>query len=96
MKLRPLYDKIVLERIEQEKTDSGLYIPETSQEKPNIGIIIEAGYGKFENGQYTPLAVKKGDKVLFAKFSGTEVEFGDKKYIIIRENDILSILEENE
>ena len=94
-KVRPLNDRVLVKRIEQEeKKKGGIIIPDTAKEKPQEGKIIEAGAGKVDdNGKRVPLEVKKGDRVLFGKYSGTEVKIDDEEYIIMREDDILAVLE---
>ena len=95
MKIRPLYDRILVKRIEeQQKTAGGLYIPDTAKEKPQEGKVIAAGTGKVgDDGKKIPLDVKAGDKILFGKYSGSEVKIDDKEYLILREEDVLAILE---
>lgn len=93
--IRPMYDRVVVERLEkEEKSTGGIIIPDTAKEKPIQGIILSVGSGKLlDNGDLRALSVKKGDKVLFGKYSGTEVKFGDKEYIVMREDDILAVIE---
>jgi chaperonin GroES len=95
MKLRPLHDRVVVHRIEEhEKTTGGIIIPDTAKEKPIQGEIIAAGPGaRDESGRLSPLEVKRGDRVLFGKWSGTEVKIDGKDYLIMKESDILGILE---
>ena len=95
MKLRPLQDRILVKRIEeQEKTAGGIYIPDTAKEKPVMGEIVSVGNGKkTEDGKVIPVDVKAGDKVLFGKYAGTEVKVEDGDYLIMREDDILGIIE---
>lgn len=95
MKIRPLHDRVVIERIEEERTSpGGIVIPDTAAEKPIKGAIISVGKGKIlENGEVRPLAVKVGDRVLFGKYSGTEVKVDGKEYVIMREDDIMGIIE---
>lgn len=95
MKLRPLQDRILVERIEEEKTTKGgIIIPDTAKEKPVEGKVIAAGNGKLDDdGKRIPLQVKKGDRILFGKYSGTEVKLEGKEYIIMREEDILGIID---
>ncbi|MFC1675578.1 co-chaperone GroES [Planctomycetota bacterium] len=95
MKLRPLDDRVVLEQLEaEEKTAGGIFLPEAAKEKPQIGKIIAAGPGKqLDNGQLSKMSVKKNDKVLYSKYAGNDVEVDGKKLIIIRESDILGIVE---
>ena len=94
MKIRPLYDRIVVKRIEQqEQMQGGLYIPDSAKEKPQEGEVVAAGTGKrLENGTVIPLEVKEGDRVLFGKYSGTEIKVDDNEYLILREDEILGIL----
>jgi len=91
--LRPLHDRILVKRLEeQEKTAGGLYIPDTAKEKPQQGEIIAVGPGKFEDGKRVPMEVKVGDKVLYGKYSGTEVTIDNQQYLILRESDVLAII----
>ncbi|MGD0584789.1 MAG: co-chaperone GroES [Oryzomonas sp.] len=95
MNLRPLQDRILVKRVEEEtKTAGGLFIPETAKEKPQRGEIVAAGKGKkTEEGKVLPLDVKVGDKVLFGKYSGTEIKVDGEEYLIMREDDILAVVE---
>ena len=95
MKLRPLHDRILVERIEEEaKTKGGLIIPDTAREKPVEGKVIAMGAGKVhEDGTLRPLDVHQGDRVLFGKYSGTEFQFAGDDHLIIREDDVLAVLE---
>ena len=95
LKLRPLADRLVVEPTEREDmTASGIYVPETAKEKPQEGKVVAAGQGrKDEDGKLIAMEVKVGDRVLYAKYSGTEVKLEDKKYLILKESDILAILE---
>ena len=96
VKLKPLGDRVVVEPVEQEeKTASGIILPETAKEKPQEGIVIAVGPGRRdEAGERIPMDVKEGDRALYAKYAGTEVKLGgDKKVLILRENDILAIVE---
>jgi chaperonin GroES len=95
MKIRPLHDRIVVKRKpEAEKTAGGLYIPESAKERPIEAEVIAVGNGKIlEDGTVRPLTVKAGDKVLFGKYSGTEVKLDDQEYLIMREDDLLAILD---
>jgi len=95
MKLRPLQDRILVKRIEeQEKTAGGIYIPDTAKEKPVMGVVVSVGNGKkSEDGKVIPLDVKAGDKVLFGKYSGSEVKVEADDFLIMREDDILGIIE---
>lgn len=93
-KIRPLQDRVIVKRIEEnEQMRGGLYIPDTAKEKPQEGEIIAVGPGKVENGNKIDLTVKVGDKVLFGKYSGTEVKLDGEEYLIMREDDILGIIE---
>ena len=96
VKLRPLGDRVVVEPIEEEeRTASGIILPETAKEKPQQGKVIAVGPGaRDENGNRIPMDVKLGDRVLFAKYAGTEVKLdGDNKVLVLRESDILAIIE---
>ena len=95
MKIRPLQDRVLVKRIEEEeKTNGGIIIPDTAKEKPQMGEIIAAGKGKkTEEGKVIPLDVKKGDKVLFSKYAGNEVKVEGEELLIMREDDILGIIE---
>ena len=95
MKLRPLQDRIIVKRLEEEsKTAGGIFIPETAKEKPQRGEVIAVGNGKkTEDGKVLPIDVKAGDKVLFGKYAGTEIKIEGEEYLIMREDDILGIIE---
>jgi chaperonin GroES len=95
MNLRPLQDRIIVKRVEEEtKTAGGLFIPETAKEKPQRGEIVAAGNGKkTEDGKVLPLDVKIGDIVLFGKYAGTEVRVDGSDYLMMREDDILAVVE---
>jgi chaperonin GroES len=95
MKIRPLHDRVLVERIEeQEVRRGGIIIPDTAKEKPQEGRVIAVGAGKVtEDGKKIPLDVKAGDRILFGKYSGSEVKLDDKEYLILREEDVLAILE---
>ena len=95
MKIRPLHDRILVERLdEKEVKKGGIIIPDTAKEKPQEAKVIAAGNGKVsEDGKKIPLDVKAGDKILFGKYSGSEVKIDDKEYLIMREEDVLAILE---
>ena len=94
MKFRPLHDRVVIKRIETEaRTAAGIIIPDTAQEKPQEGEVVAVGGGaKSEEGKVTPLDVKAGDKILFGKWSGTEVKIDGEDLIIMKESDILGIV----
>ena len=95
MKIRPLQDRILVKRIaEEETTKGGIIIPDTAKEKPQEAKVIAVGNGKVqEDGTVTPLDVKKGDRLLFSKYAGTEVNIDGEEHIIIREDDVLGIVE---
>jgi chaperonin GroES len=95
MKIRPLYDRIVVKRIdEQETTRSGIIIPDSAQEKPQEGEVIAAGSGKRnEDGKIHPLDVKAGDRILFGKYSGNEIKLDGEDYIIMREDEVLGVVD---
>jgi chaperonin GroES len=95
MKIRPLHDRILVERLEEKEVrKGGIIIPDTAKEKPQEAKVIAVGNGKVgENGKKIPLDVKAGDKILFGKYSGSEVKIDDKEYLILREEDVLAILE---
>jgi chaperonin GroES len=95
LKLRPLYDRIVVRRKEaQERTASGLYIPDTAKEKPQQAEVVAVGDGKFDDGgKRMKLDVKPGDTVLIGKYSGTEIKIDDVEYTILREDEVLAIVE---
>jgi chaperonin GroES len=95
MKIRPLQDRILVKRIqEEETTKGGIIIPDSAKEKPQEGKIVAVGKGKLsDDGKVTPLDVKKGDKILFSKYSGTEVNIEGEEHLIIREDDVLGVIE---
>ena len=95
MNIRPLHDRVIVKRTEGEKTTKGgLYIPDTAKEKPIEGNVLAVGNGKIlEDGSVRKLEVKKGDRVLFGKYSGTEVKIEGEEHLILREEDILGIIE---
>jgi chaperonin GroES len=95
MKIRPLQDRILVKRLEgEEKTKGGIIIPDTAKEKPAEGKVVAVGKGKRDDdGDYISLDVKKGDKVLFSKYAGTEVQIEGDEHIIIREDDVLGVIE---
>jgi chaperonin GroES len=94
MKIRPLYDRIVVKRIEeQETTRNGIIIPDSAKEKPQEGEVIAVGHGKrLEDGKLVALDVKAGDRILFAKYSGSDTKLEGTEYIIVREDDVLGVL----
>ena len=95
MKIRPLQDRVIVKRLEEEeKTKGGIIIPDTAKEKPQEGKVIAVGKGKVtEDGKLIPLDVKVGDKILFGKYSGSEIKIGGEEHLIMREEDILGIIE---
>ena len=95
MALRPLHDRVIIKRLEEEKMSAGgIVIPDSAAEKPIRGEVIAAGNGKIlEDGKVRPIAVKKGDKVLFGKYSGAEVKVDGQELLVMREEDILAVIE---
>ena len=95
MKIRPLQDRIIVKRVEEEETTKGgIIIPDTAKEKPQQGKVVAVGKGKVnEDGKVTPLDVKVGNKILFGKYAGTEVKIDGEDYLIMREEDILGVIE---
>ncbi len=95
MAIRPLHDRIIVKRLaEEEKTKGGIIIPDTAKEKPLEGSVIAVGNGRIlEDGKVRPMDVKKGDKVLFGKYAGTEIKIESEEHLILREEDILAIIE---
>ncbi|MBW8055113.1 MAG: co-chaperone GroES [Acidiferrobacterales bacterium] len=96
MNIRPLHDRVIVRRLEEEtKSAGGIVIPDTAKEKPIQGEIIAVGNGKIlENGEVRPLDVKPGDKVLFGKYSGTEVKLGGEEVLVMREEDIMGVIQD--
>ena len=95
MKIRPLHDRVIVKRMEEERISAGgIVIPDSATEKPVRGQVIAAGNGKIlENGNVRPIAVKAGDKVLFGKYSGTEVKVDGEELLVMREEDIMGVIE---
>jgi len=95
MKIRPLHDRLLVERLEEKEVKKGgIIIPDTAKEKPQEAKVIAVGNGKVtDEGKKIPLTVKAGDKILFGKYSGSEVKIADKEYLIMREDDVLAVLE---
>ncbi|MFW0072895.1 MAG: co-chaperone GroES [Coxiella-like endosymbiont] len=96
MKIRPLHDRIVVDRLDEEDTSKGgIVIPSTAKEKPSRGKVIAVGTGKLlDNGEVRPLEVKIGEQVLFGKYAGTEVKVDDNEYVVMREDDIMGVIQE--
>ncbi len=96
MKVRPLGDKILVKRAEADsKTDSGIFLPESAKDKPKEGKIVALGSGRLnkDTGEYIPFSVKKGDRVIFTSYAGTELKLGDEDVLILTEDDILGIID---
>ena len=95
MKIKPLNDRILVKRLEEEaKTKGGIIIPDSAKEKPAQGEVIAVGEGKIDDaGKRIPMQVKKGDRVLFAKYAGTEIKIDEEEHLVMREDDILGIIE---
>jgi chaperonin GroES len=94
MKIRPLQDRILVERIEEEIKKGGIIIPDSAKEKPQQGKVIAAGPGRIdEKGNRIPMEVKKGDTILFGKYSGNEIRIGEEEHLIMREDDVLAVIE---
>jgi chaperonin GroES len=95
VKIRPLYDRVVVKRIEQqEQVQGGLYIPDTAKEKPQEGEVVAVGKGKrLEDGKVIPLDVQVGDRILFGKYSGSDIKLEGDEYLIMREDEVLGILD---
>ncbi len=96
MKIRPLYDRLVVQRIEESETmRNGIIIPDSAKEKPQEGKVIAAGNGKKgDDGKVTPLDVKAGDRILFGKYAGNEIKLDGEEYLIIREDEVLGVMSE--
>ncbi len=96
MKIRPLADRVVVKRIEEEEVKKGnIIIPDTAKEKPQKGEVVAVGPGRVdEKGNRVPMEVKVGDKVIFSKYAGSEVKIDDEEYLVMREDDILAVIEE--
>jgi len=94
MKIQPLYDRVIVKRVEEEeKTKGGIIIPDTAKEKPIEGLVAAVGSGKSEEGgKKVPLEVKKGDRVLFSKYAGTEIQIEGEEHLIMKEEDIIAII----
>ena len=94
LKLKPIGDRVIVQRLgSAEKTRGGLYLPDSAQEKPQEGKVIAIGSGRMlKNGKIVPLSVKPGDKIIFGKYSGSEIKVDDKEYVFLNEDDILAIV----
>ncbi len=96
MKVRPLGEKILIKRAEaRKKTDAGIYLPESAKDQPKEGKVVALGSGILnkETGKYMPFTVKKGDRIIFSSYSGTEVKIGDEEMLILSEDDVLGVIE---
>lgn len=95
MKIRPLHDRVLVKRLEAEtKSSGGIVIPDTAAEKPIRGEVVAVGKGKLlENGEVRPLDIKNGDRILFGKYSGTEVKIDGEEYLVMREDDVMAVIE---
>ena len=94
MSVRPLHDRIIVKRVEEEaKSRGGIIIPDTAKEKPQEGRVVAVGPGRTEDGKLVKLDVKKGDRILFAKYAGTEIKLDGEDHIIMREEDVLGVIE---
>lgn len=94
MNLRPLADRVVVKRVEEEeRTEGGIILPDTAKEESQKGEVVAVGPGKVENGNRIPVSVKEGDRVLFAKYGGTEIKVDGEEYLIMRESDIMAVID---
>ena len=95
MKIRPLHDRLIVKRLEEEeKTKGGIIIPDTAKEKPIEGKVVAVGEGRIrKDGKKIPMEIKKGDRILFAKYGGTEVKIDEEEHLMMREEDVLAIIE---
>jgi chaperonin GroES len=94
IKIRPLHDRVLIKRVlEEEKTKGGIIIPDSAKEKPQEGKVVAVGRGRLEDGKVIPLDVKAGDRILFSKYSGNEVKIGGEEHLILKEDEILGVLE---
>jgi chaperonin GroES len=93
MNIRPLHDRVIIERLEERTTAAGIVIPDTAGDKPQRGKVVAAGPGKYENGALRKTDVKVGDMVLFGKYSGTEVKVNGQEFLVMREEDIMGVIE---
>lgn len=93
MNIRPLHDRVIIQQLKERTTDSGIVIPDTAGDKPQRGKVVAAGPGKHENGVLRNIGVKVGDLVLFGKYSGTEVKVNGQEFLVMREEDIMGVIE---
>jgi chaperonin GroES len=94
MQVRPLYDRIIVKRLESEaKSKGGLILPDTAKEKPSEGIVLAVGEGRLKDGDVVPLTLKAGDRVLFGRYSGTEIKVDGEERLVLREDDIYGVIE---
>ena len=94
MQLKPLGDRVVLKQQEaEEKTKSGIILPDSAKEKPQAAVVVSVGPGTEKNGKKTEMQVKPGDKVIYSRYAGTEVKLGDDEYLLVKQSDILAIVE---
>lgn len=94
MDVRPLHDRLIVRRLEEgEQKSGGIIIPDTAKEKPQRGTVIAAGVGKLQNGKRVPLDVKRGDQILFGKYTSQEVKLNGEEYLIMREDEVLAVIE---
>lgn len=94
IKIRPLHDRVLIKRVlEEEKTKGGIIIPDSAKEKPQEGKVVAVGRGRLEDGKVIPLDVKAGDRILFSKYSGNEVKIEGEEHLILKEDEILGVLE---
>ena len=97
MELKPLGDRVIVEVLDEEETTfSGIVLPDTAKEKPQRGKVLAVGPGKYEDGKLVPLDVKKGDRILIGKYSGSEIKIDGEEYVILREDEILAVVEAGE
>ena len=97
MKIKPLFDRVLIEPdVQENKTSSGIVLPETSQERPQMGVIVAVGDGENMDNDKTELKVKVGDKVLFNRYAGTELKFEEKTYLVMRQLDIIGVVDDRE
>jgi chaperonin GroES len=95
MQLKPLGERVVLKHQEaEEKTKSGIFLPDSAKEKPQAAVVVAVGPGKEENGNTEAMQVKPGDKVIYSRYSGTEVKFEEEEYVIVSQSDIIAVVEE--